>query len=113
MKTLKSIIYMYGFSTWNHSQMQNLMDIIHEHSALDLDIKLVLLHDGVIGISTKGQINPLMYVLLNLPITIYALIPDIKARGIDVGRVHKKIKTIEYEELVDLLVDSPKIVSWM
>jgi sulfur relay protein TusB/DsrH len=51
--------------------------------------------------------------LLNLPITTYSLLPDLKARGIDATKLQNKVKGIKYEDLVDLLVTIPKIVSWM
>jgi sulfur relay protein TusB/DsrH len=39
--------------------------------------------------------------------------PDVKARGIDSETIHEKVILIEYEELVDILADTPKIISWM
>jgi sulfur relay protein TusB/DsrH len=50
---------------------------------------------------------------LNLPITIYAINPDIIARGIDPVNLRNNIKGIGYEELVDILAKTPKIVSWI
>ena len=54
-----------------------------------------------------------MKMLLNLPVTTYSLLPDLKARGIDATNLQNEVKGIEYEDLVDILVTIPKIVSWM
>ena len=40
-------------------------------------------------------------------------IPDMQARGIDSIDLRNNIKAIDYEDLVDILVASPKIVSWV
>ena len=76
-------------------------------------IKIVLMHDGVIGLSKMGKTPSTLIELLNLPIDVYAIIPDIKARGIDIHTIHDKIHLIEYDFLVDILAIMPKIVSWL
>ncbi|MFX0048647.1 MAG: DsrH/TusB family sulfur metabolism protein, partial [Candidatus Hermodarchaeota archaeon] len=72
-----------------------------------------LIHDGVIGINKKGKIPNKMEDLLNMNITIYAMIPDLKARGIALEHIHDKVKPIEYDELIDILDKALKIISWM
>ena len=54
-----------------------------------------------------------MKTLLNLPVNVCAIIPDIKARGMDPNNLINQVKAIEYEDLVDILVKTQKIVSWM
>ncbi|MFW9941207.1 MAG: DsrH/TusB family sulfur metabolism protein [Candidatus Thorarchaeota archaeon] len=76
-------------------------------------ISIVLIHDAVIGTSNKSIIPPALVELLNLPITFYALIPDLKARGLDPDNLRDRIKGLEYAELVEILVESSKTISWM
>ena len=41
------------------------------------------------------------------------MIPDLIARGVDPNTVDKRISTIEYDDLVDILAQIPNIASWM
>ncbi|MFW9821764.1 MAG: DsrH/TusB family sulfur metabolism protein [Candidatus Thorarchaeota archaeon] len=108
-----SIVYLYGFSTMFESKLINLIKIIEHQLKQNLQISIVFIQDGVIGTSMKNKITTLMKKLLDLPITPYSLLPDLRARGIDATNLQSKVKGIEYEELVDKLVKIPKIVSWM
>ena len=108
-----SIVYLYGFSTALESKLINLIKIIEQQIEQNHQISIVFIHDGVIGTSKKNKIMPSMKKLLNLPLTSYSLLPDVRARGIDAATLQNKVKGIEYEDLVDILVTIPKIVSWM
>ncbi len=108
-----SIAYLYGFSTMLESKLINFIKIIEQQLEQKHQISIVFIHDGVIGTSKKHKITSSMKKLLNLPLTPYSLLPDLKARGINVTNLQNNIKGIEYEDLVDILVDIPKIVSWM
>ncbi len=108
-----SIVYLYGFSTVLESKLINLIKIIEKQIEQNSKISVVFIHDGVIGTSSVNKASPSMTKLLNLPITTYSLLPDLNARGIDATQLKTKIVGIAYEDLVDILVTNPKIVSWM
>ena len=80
---------------------------------LGAEINLVLLHDAVLGISKKEKTPDFIHQLLDLPLNVFALKPDIIARGLDYNKVFEKIKIIEYDDLVDLIVVIPITASWM
>ncbi len=107
------IVYLYGFSTMLESKLTNLIKIIEQQLEKKIKIIIVFIHDGVIGTSKKNKMTPSMKKLLNLHITTYSLLPDLNARGIDATKLQNKITGIGYDDLVDLLVSIPKIVSWM
>ncbi|TET60737.1 MAG: hypothetical protein E3J52_02965 [Promethearchaeota archaeon] len=113
MQEKKKIVYLYGFSHTIDAKFDILLEIIQEHSQLNVDMVIIFLHDGVIGTSKRTLTNDKLRKLLNLPISVYALIPDIKARGMDPKTLNDKVKGIGYDQLVDILVGSEKIVSWM
>lgn len=113
MEKNNSIVYLYGFSLRHKSQLKDLLKIINEQLKATAIIKLVLVHDGVIGISKKSKPNSIFLALLNLPIEIYALEPDLLARGIDVKTKRNSILLINYDKLVDILAETPKICSWV
>ena len=113
MEQYRDIVYLYGFSGRKNIKLKKVINILEEQLKTGVNIKIVLIHDGVIGISKKGEIPQNLEKLINLPLTVYAMLPDLKARGINSETIHEKVILIEYEALVDILADTPKIVSWM
>jgi sulfur relay protein TusB/DsrH len=107
------LLYLYGFSEMTGKYIERLLPILKVQLKKNRQIGFVLMHDGVIGVSKKSKTPESLKELLNLDITIYALKPDIKARGIPLNQLLDKIKTIEYDELVDVLETSQKIISWL
>ncbi len=112
MEDIKKLVYLFGFSTRKSTSIDNLFNIVKEQTK-DANIAVVLIHDGVIGTSKKGLMPTSLNLLLNLPITVFAMTPDLLARGIDPDSVDTRIKCIEYDVLVDILAQTPKIASWM
>ncbi|MFX0003446.1 MAG: sulfurtransferase complex subunit TusB [Candidatus Hodarchaeota archaeon] len=113
MNTQNSLLYFYGFSLRRSDRITSLLKILKEQIKLNLEINIVLIHDGVIGTTIKEKTPELLMELLNLPIQVYAVIQDIRARGMDPNNLVDNINRIDYNNLVDLLVDMGKIVSWM
>ncbi|MFW9875293.1 MAG: DsrH/TusB family sulfur metabolism protein, partial [Candidatus Thorarchaeota archaeon] len=104
---------LYGFNTMLNDKMNNLVEIVEIQIKKSIQISIVFIHDGVIGTSQISIASYSMEQLLNLPINLYSMIPDLEARGIEPIKLRNKIKGITYEELIDILVEIPKIVSWM
>ncbi len=108
-----SIVYLYGFSPTFEKKLETMLNILKEQLKQKIEIIIVMIHDGVIGILKKGTSPESLKKLLNLPVSVYAIIPDIKARGMDPNALINQVKGIEYDDLVDILVSTQKIVSWM
>jgi tRNA 2-thiouridine synthesizing protein B len=68
--------------------------------------------DGVYG-AMKGTTvaDKIKSAMKNL--TFCALGPDLKARGIDAGKLLEGIKVVDYSEFVKLSVDNDKVQSWI
>jgi sulfur relay protein TusB/DsrH len=96
-----------------NDKLDNLIEIIEIQIEQNIQISIVFIHDGVIGTSIDITASYSMEKLLSLPITFYSLIPDLEARGIKAIKLRNNVKGITYEDLVDILVEIPKIVSWM
>ena len=107
------IVYLFGFSEMTGNHLERLLPLLKVQIKKGTDVGLIFIHDGVIGLNTNGAIPKQVEELLNSNITLKAMVPDMKARGIPVERLHDKIKPIEYDELVELLDSSQKIISWM
>ncbi len=104
---------MYGFSTTLESKLVNLLRLLEYQLEQKKKIHVVFIHDGVIGTSKKSKASNSLLKLLKLPIFLYSMKPDLLARGIDAQNLQDGIRGIDYDVLVDLLVTTPKIVSWM
>ena len=107
------MIYLFGFSPRYGNELNRLLPIIRNHLQKGKSIGMVLIHDGVIGTSKKSKASNSLLKLLKLPIFLYSMKPDLLARGIDAQDLQDGIRGIDYDVLVDLLVTTPKIVSWM
>jgi tRNA 2-thiouridine synthesizing protein B len=89
-----------------------------ERNSLDSCLKhlkkgaaILLIEDGVYG-ALKGTTTTKMVeqTLKNFP--IYALYPDIEARGMQ-DRVIDGIKLVDYSGFVDLVVEYPNVQAWL
>jgi len=72
---------------------------------------VLLIEDGVYG-ALKGATSTKMVeqTLKNFP--IYALYPDIEARGMQ-DRVIDGIKLVDYSGFVDLVAEHPTVQAWL
>ncbi len=113
MNEKNTIVYLYGFNTRRNDLLESLIKILNEQIQQKVNIHIILIQDGVIGTSKKSKIPFALEKLIKLPITTYVMIPDMQARGIDSTDLRNNIKAIDYGDLVDILVASPKIVSWV
>ncbi len=113
MSENRKVLYLFGYSEMTGTHLERLLPILRAQINKDSQIGFVLIHDGVIGINKKGKIPKKMEELFNMNITIYAMIPDLQARGIALENIHDKVKPIEYDDLIDILDVTPKIISWM
>lgn len=107
------MIYLFGFSGLTGNHLKRLLPILKSQVKKNTKLGLVLIHDGVIGITTKGKIPKQMEELLSLDVVVFAMKSDLKARGIAPEYINDKIKSIEYDDLIDIIDATPKVISWM
>ena len=110
---MKRILYLYGFNSRTTTKSNLVLNLIKKEINLGAELNFVLLHDGVIGISKNENTPDFLLQLIELPVHLYALKPDLLARGLEPNEVFEKIVLIDYDQLVDLLVDNPIIASWL
>jgi sulfur relay protein TusB/DsrH len=67
-----------------------------KEQALANDVSILLLHDAVLA--DKAQLNGLK---------VFACTDDVLARGIETQN-----RLIDYQEIVNLVFDSEKVISW-
>ena len=107
------MVYLFGYSGMTGNQLKRLLPIVKSQIKKNTKLGLVLIHDGVIGITTKGKMPKEMGEVLSLEVRVFAMKSDMKARGIAPEYVHGKIKSIDYDDLIDVIDTTPKVISWM
>ena len=107
------MIYLFGYSGMTGNQLERLLPILKSQIVKNTKLGLVLIHDGVIGITTKGKIPKEVEELFSMEVEIFAMKSDMKARGIAPEHVRNKIKSIDYDDLIDVIDTTPKVISWM
>jgi len=108
-----NMLYLFGFSEITGNHLERSLPLIKSQINRGIQIGIVLIHDGVIGTNAKGKISKAMEELLRLNISIFAMIPDLMARGLNPESIHNKIKPLEYDDLIEILDVTPKIISWI
>jgi len=107
------IVYLYGFSELTGNHLRRLLPILKSQIKKNNKLGIVLIQDGVIGITKKGKISNKMVELLSLDIAVFAIKSDLIARGIAQEYIHDKIRSIDYDDLIDIIDNTPKIISWL
>ncbi|MBI5102376.1 MAG: sulfurtransferase complex subunit TusB [Nitrospirae bacterium] len=72
---------------------------------------LILVQNGVYHATTKenGKSSPLLEKTTNL----YALSEDIQIRGLKVADVDKRVKVVNYSDVVDLIFNDYDKIAWL
>lgn len=72
---------------------------------------VILIEDGVYSAMSGGSKASVIENAKD--ITFYVLGPDLKARGIDEGRLVNGVKVVDYSGFVELTVNNDKVNSWL
>ncbi|MDH5179917.1 MAG: sulfurtransferase complex subunit TusB [Gammaproteobacteria bacterium] len=73
---------------------------------------VLMIEDGVYG-AMKGTTASDMVTNAMKDLTFYVLGPDLKARGVDEGKLIDGVKVVDYNGFVTLTVENDKVQSWL
>lgn len=73
---------------------------------------VLLIEDGVYG-AMKGTSKSDMVTNAMKDLTFYVLGPDLKARGVDEGKLIDGVKVVDYSGFVNLTVENGKAQAWL
>jgi tRNA 2-thiouridine synthesizing protein B len=73
---------------------------------------VLLIEDGVLSALKGGSIAPTL-TAAKANCKIYALGPDLAARGIVAGQVMDGIETVDYAGFVDLAAGADRVCAWL
>lgn len=73
---------------------------------------VLLLEDGVYGAMNGSKASGMVEKALS-DVSIYVLGADMKARGVDAGKIIDGIKVVDYKGFVDLTVEHDKVNAWL
>ena len=72
----------------------------------------VLLYEDGVYAAMKGTANE-EKIKSAQGVKFYVLGPDVKARGIDAGRLTEGLEVVDYAGFVDLAAEHEKVVAWV
>ena len=73
---------------------------------------VLLLEDGVVGAMQGTSLAPRLTEAM-ATIAIYALGPDLQARGLEQSRVIDGIRVVDYAGFVDLTAEHDRVQAWL
>ena len=73
---------------------------------------VLMIEDGVYG-AMKGTSKSDMVTKAMKDLTFYVLGPDLKARGVDEGKLIDGVKVVDYSGFVNLTVENDKVQAWL
>ncbi len=113
MKTTNKhdIVYLVGHSARQECQLENLIPLVDVQSEAGKNVGIVLMQDGVVGTSKLGTVPETLKYFIEMEIPVHVLEADMKARGIYPDLAIDNVDVINYEDLVDILAESSRIVS--
>lgn len=76
------------------------------------DSSILLIEDGIYAVSKNAAAADKMRAALGKH-RIYALEPDLKARGIGTDKVLEGISLVDYDGFVELTTEHDKLQSWL
>lgn len=73
---------------------------------------VLMIEDGVYGAMSGTSKSDVVTNAMN-DLTFYVLGPDLKARGVDEGKLIDGVKVVDYSGFVNLTVENDKVQSWL
>ena len=127
---MADIVYLFGYSLLGTNQFERLIPLVKNQLTKDIKVSVVLLHDAVVGTSSKGTTPDALKELLDFAfqlknmgnvtgieptvrLHVQVLTEDLEARGFTAENLIPRLEPITYSKLVDILDETGKIVSWM
>lgn len=101
-------LVLFGYSGYDDKQRNNLTSIVTKLEQPGI----VLLEDAVIGSLKTGEIHPYSE-LLKKGVSIYCMIEDLEARGMNSSDLEDRISPISFSDLMDLIEESQRLISWL
>jgi sulfur relay protein TusB/DsrH len=107
------ILYLFGFSPRINSRLEKLTRVIGIQVEANLTVGVAMLHDAVVGAGPDGSVPDCVRDLLGMGVKVYALGPDLDARGISSQTLQEGIERIDYDELMAMVTATKTLCSWM
>jgi len=101
-----SMLHMVNKSPFEKNSLDTCLRLVKENSAL------LLIEDGVYA-ALKGTANEEKMVTAAKKVKVYALGPDLRARGLDDGKIIDGIEVVDYSGFVDLTAEHDTVQSWL
>ena len=101
-----STLHTVNRSPWEHTALEDCLARAGPGSAV------LLIEDGVLGALAGSRFAARFAAMATGEVEVFALGPDLAARGIEPGRVAGCIKMVDYDGFVGLACRFDKTVTW-
>ena len=101
-----STLHTVNKSPFNRNSLETCLRLAGKGNAV------LLLEDGVYGAMQANNASAMVEKALS-DVSIYVLGADMKARGVDTGKIIDGIKVVDYKGFVDLTVEHDKVNAWL
>ena len=101
-----TILHTVNKSPFEKNSLGSCLRVARESNAV------LLLEDGVLGALDDTRFSTQIKALLG-KIRFYVLEPDLRARGLDTGKLIAGVESVDYGGFVDLTAQYDKIQSWL
>ncbi len=101
-----SILHTVNKSPFDRNTLEGCLRLMTADSAV------LLLEDGVYG-AMAGTSKSQMLEDAMKNVSVYVLGPDLKARGVEEGRLVDGVKVIGYDDFVDLVCEKDTVSAWL
>ncbi len=107
------ILYLFGFSPRTTTKLYRLGELTAMQVSAGYSVAVALLHDAVVGVTPADHMAPGLRELVGLGAHVYVLRADLLARGLRPDSVTRAIRVVDYEDLIDMVVDCRALDCWM
>ncbi|MHA1771969.1 MAG: sulfurtransferase complex subunit TusB [Candidatus Thorarchaeota archaeon] len=108
-----TILYLYGFSPQQRATLERLHDVITHQAKMGHEVSIILLQDAVVATAPKDIMPDTLQSLISLGVQIYVVGEDLDARGLSDLLLSNEVTRIDYDRLIELVVESGTLCSWL
>ncbi|MCK5183556.1 MAG: hypothetical protein KAQ95_04555 [Candidatus Heimdallarchaeota archaeon] len=108
---MKKVLYIATKSLYAGAAQKTLLDIVKNQKEKGNEVGILLIQDSTLACWKGGQ--SIVAEAVSHGIDVYAVVEDLKARGIIGDKVHPNVKQVNYDQAINIIMDKyEKVNTW-
>ena len=108
---MKKVLYIATKSLYAGAAQKTLLDIVKNQKEKGNKVGILLIQDSTLACWKGGQ--SIVAEAVSHGIEVYAVVEDLKARGIIGDKVHPNVKQVNYDQAINIIMDKyEKVNTW-